>query len=95
MLLISYVRSLLYTPEHLTARMLWGRNASRPNSPSSLTFKAAKQQVIEQFERDYLVDSLQAAQGNITHAAESAGLHVTNFHAKMKKYDIHPHSFKL
>ncbi len=82
------------TPEHLVTHLSWGRSVSRPNARHS-TFKTAKKQVVEQFERDYIVDCLRAAHGNITHAARSSGLHVTNLRTKIKKYGIHPHAFKL
>ena len=81
-------------PEQLAAHVSWVKNASRPHDHQP-TFQAAKKQVVEQFERDYLVDCLQATQGNISHAARTSGLHVTNLSTKMKKYAIHPHAFKL
>ena len=81
-------------PEHLAAHVFRGKNASWPHDYQP-TFQVAKKQVVEQFERDYLVDCLQATQGNISHAARTSGLHVTNLYTKMKKYAIHPHTFKV
>ncbi len=82
------------TPEQLSAHLSWGKNASRFTDPQ-LTFQATKKQVVEQFERDYIVDCLRTAHGNITHAAKLSGLYTANLRAKIKKYDIHPHAFKL
>ena len=67
--------------------------AYKPKDKPS-TFKITKQRVIEKFEREYIVDSLKAANGNISRAAQTAGIHFKNFHAKMVKYEIDAHSFK-
>ena len=82
------------TPEHFDSHISRRKSTSRV-SDTPLTFKAAKQRVVEQFERDYLVDCLQAAHGNVTHAAQAADLHLTNMYAKFKKYGINPHTFKV
>jgi len=58
------------------------------------TFKVAKQRMIEKFEREYIMDCLKAAEGNISRAAQIAGIHFKNFYAKMGKYRIDPHVFK-
>jgi Nif-specific regulatory protein/two-component system response regulator HydG len=58
------------------------------------TFKIAKRQAIEKFEREYLVDCLRAAKGNISHAAQMAGIDFKNFHIKMTNYGIDAHAFK-
>jgi len=58
------------------------------------TFKLAKQRMIEKFECEYIMDCLKAAQGNISRAAQIAGIHFKNFYAKMVKYGIDPHVFK-
>jgi len=58
------------------------------------TFRLAKQQMIEKFEREYIMDCLKAAEGNISQAAKIAGIHFKNFYAKMIKYGIDPHVFK-
>ena len=57
-------------------------------------FKEAKQHAMEKFEREYINDCLKETRGNITHAAQNAGLHVTNFYIKLKKYNINPYQFK-
>ncbi len=57
-------------------------------------FRIAKQQVVATFERKYIADCLQAAKGNISCAAKTAGINVKNFYEKMKKYGINPHQFK-
>jgi transcriptional regulator with PAS, ATPase and Fis domain len=65
------------------------------SSESGLSpFQEAKQQAIETFERAYIIDCLKNARGNISRAAQTAGIHVTNLHLKIKKYHIDPHFFK-
>ncbi len=58
------------------------------------SFKLAKQQAVEQFERKYISDCLKTTSGNISRAAFAAGINVKNFYEKMTKYGIDPHSFK-
>ncbi len=59
-----------------------------------LTFMSAKQYAVEKFEREYICDCLNTTKGNISRAARTAGIDVKNFYAKMRKYEIDPHSFK-
>jgi transcriptional regulator with GAF, ATPase, and Fis domain len=60
----------------------------------SSSFKIAKAQALQKFEREYLTECLLAAQGCITHAAHIAGMDLKNFYAKMKRLGIDPHAFK-
>lgn len=76
-------------PTHL---LVSNSNGSAENELSP--FQEAKERVIEKFERTYIIDCLQHARGNISRAARSAGIHVTNLHLKIKKYHIDPHLFK-
>lgn len=50
----------------------------------ALTFREARQR----FERDYLITMLRRHQGNVTAAAEAAGIHRTHFYQKMRLYGI-------
>jgi DNA-binding NtrC family response regulator len=54
----------------------------------SNTFVKAKQQVIENFEREYLIQQLKDSGGVIRKAAKKAGMYEANFRRKMKKYGI-------
>jgi transcriptional regulator with GAF, ATPase, and Fis domain len=81
-------------PCHFPANLLGpGATAISKDKPS--IFKIAKRQVIEKFEREYLMDCLRATQGNISHAAQMAGIDFKNFHIKMTKYGIDAHAFKM
>ncbi len=53
-----------------------------------------KQQLIEKFEKEYISRVLRKHRGNITAAAQSAGLHYKNFCEKMKKYQLSKWDFK-
>jgi len=48
------------------------------------TFREAK----EKFEKEYVIETLRAAKGNISKAAELSQIHRPNFYEKLKKYDI-------
>jgi len=58
------------------------------------SFRLAKQRVLEDFERRYIIDCLCTASGNITQASNIAGMHVKNFFVKMKAHGIEPNEFK-
>ncbi|MBW2307897.1 MAG: sigma-54-dependent Fis family transcriptional regulator [Deltaproteobacteria bacterium] len=58
------------------------------------TFRAAKHRAVENFEREFIIECLKAAKGNISLGAKTAGINVKNFHVKMKNYRIDPRSFK-
>lgn len=79
-------------PEHLPEALR--RPTSRPGGIPQGTFKAAKQEVVERFERQYLRRCLEQSSGNIRRAAQLAELDYKNFHSKMSQYGIHPAEFK-
>ncbi|MHC4105326.1 MAG: sigma-54 interaction domain-containing protein [Planctomycetota bacterium] len=83
---------VIETPS-LPANLLIKDNTHSNNNLLS-PFQKAKQLTVEQFEQEYITECLRIARGNISKAARSAGMHVANLHAKIKKYDIDPHLFK-
>ncbi|MCG8417278.1 MAG: sigma 54-interacting transcriptional regulator [Proteobacteria bacterium] len=63
----------------------------RPTTSSELLetpFKEAKSQIIESFERDYLTHLLDKYRGNISRAAQAAGIDRNYIHRLVKKYNI-------
>jgi Nif-specific regulatory protein len=80
-------------PQHLPSR-LKAETLDSPSKESAMSFKLAKRKIVQQFERDYIVNSLEAANGNISRAAQNAGINVKNFYVKMSHYGIDPHNFK-
>lgn len=59
-------------------------------SVTHLTFKEAKEKIVSDFERQYLIQVLEKTNGVIKEAASLAGMHTKNFHEKMMKYNIQP-----
>jgi len=47
-----------------------------------------------QFDREYLISVLRAADGNVTNAARLAGKHRTDFYGLMKRYDLKRSDFR-
>jgi len=80
-------------PHHFPA-VVRGETADHGTADRPSSFKAAKERMIESFERDFIVHCLEAAGGNIRSAAREAGLHYKNFYEKMVKRGIDPHEFK-
>ena len=59
-----------------------------PENASSLTFKDAKEQLVEAFERQYLVDLLDRHEGNVSKAARAADMDRKTITRLMKKHGI-------
>jgi DNA-binding NtrC family response regulator len=55
---------------------------------STLSFREAKDRVVETFERDFLLQALRRNDGNITKAAEEIGMYRQNFQQKMRELGI-------
>jgi DNA-binding NtrC family response regulator len=53
-----------------------------------LSFREAKDQVVQAFERNFLLQALQRHGGNITKAAEEIGMYRQNFQQKMRELGI-------
>jgi DNA-binding NtrC family response regulator len=60
------------------------RGGAAPVSPNGLSYREAK----ERFERDYIVEALRRAGGNISKAARESGLARQNFHKKIVRYGV-------
>ena len=80
-------------PHHLPPNLSEVSKTTTMKKPLA-SFKAAKQQAVEAFESDYIIDCLKASHGNISHAAQAAGIDLKNFYDKMRKYGIDPGAFK-
>ena len=59
-----------------------------------LPFRKVKDEVIERFEREYLVRVLRLFDGNLSKASRHAGMTIKNFHEKMARYGLKKEEFK-
>jgi DNA-binding NtrC family response regulator len=77
-----------------TAALAEFAEASKPleeqavNGGSELKFREAKDKFVAQFERDFVVNALKASGGNISRAAERAGMYRQSFQQKMRELGI-------
>ncbi|MCG8608152.1 sigma-54 dependent transcriptional regulator, partial [bacterium] len=75
--------------------LIFGKNSSEsPAFVDEANFKAAKEQVVSEFEKDFLVARLRESNGNITRAANTAGMYKKNFIDKMKQHDVRAADYK-
>ena len=90
--LVVLSRTTAVEPAQLPPRFLCGRSTA--DTPTLSTFQRARQCAIEKFEKRFVIDCLRASNGNISRAARFGGIHATNLHSKIRKYDIDPTQFK-
>lgn len=70
------------------------KNETASCLPEETNFMAAKQKVIETFEKIFVIKRLKETRGNITQASINAGMYKSNFIDKMKQYGIDAKDFK-
>jgi DNA-binding NtrC family response regulator len=58
------------------------------------TFKEAKQQLVERFERQFIVEALERHHGNISKAAEEIGMYRQHLQLKLAEYGIDPSAYR-
>lgn len=83
-------RSKTITPEHLPEEMRSEDSNHEVSKLTSLTFKEAKEKVISDFERNFIIQMLEENKGNISKTANQMGMHKKNLHEKLNKYNIKP-----
>jgi Nif-specific regulatory protein len=90
---------------HLPDALQGGRPSAASDAPEAMEpegddsllsegFRAAKQRVVERFERDYITRCLRQAHGNISQAARLAAIDYKNFYTKMQQHGIDPAGFR-
>jgi DNA-binding NtrC family response regulator len=65
-----------------------GATAEAPGDGGELKFREAKEKFVGQWERDFFINALRASGGNISRAAERAGMYRQNFQQKMRELGI-------
>ncbi len=81
------------TLRHLPPEVFAGDSWESTDLPEN--FRAAKDRVIEGFERAFLTSILSVCGGIVSRAARRSGLSERNFHAKLRKYGIRGQSFRV
>ena len=68
--------------------------ASSEQDSTPLSLRIAKGRMVQQFERSYLMEVLAACEGNVSHAARTAGKERRSFQRLIHKYKIDLHQFR-
>ncbi len=79
---------------HLPARVQGQQKEQPLPFNEHLSFKDAKEQLLENFEREYIGQVLKRCDGNISRAARESGLHRKSIERLVKKYSLDPRSMK-
>ncbi|QRK13663.1 sigma 54-dependent Fis family transcriptional regulator [Archangium violaceum] len=75
-------------PEHLPPRVRGQAREGPLPFNEHLTFKDAKEQLLENFEREYITSVLTRCEGNLSRAARESGLHRKSIERLVKKYQL-------
>ncbi len=75
-------------PEHLPERVQGQARELPLPFNEHLTFKDAKEQLLEDFEREYVTRVLSRCEGNLSRAARESGLHRKSIERLVKKYQL-------
>ncbi|MET0404778.1 MAG: sigma 54-interacting transcriptional regulator [Cystobacter sp.] len=75
-------------PEHLPARVQGQARELPLPFNEHLTFKDAKEHLLENFEREYITRVLSRCEGNLSRAARESGLHRKSIERLVKKYQL-------
>ena len=82
-------QALLLAPgAEITPADLPGGTIGSAAPPTPVSFREAKERVVEAFERDFLLDALRRHGGNVTKAAEEVGMYRQNFQQKMRELGL-------
>jgi DNA-binding NtrC family response regulator len=79
---------------HLPVRIRSQHQESPLPFDEHLSFKDAKEQLLEKFEREYLLQVLRRCEGNISRAARESRLHRKSIERLMKKYQLDARAMK-
>ncbi len=80
--------------QHLPARVQGNQVEAPLPFNEHLSFKDAKEQLLENFEREYLTQVLKRCDGNISRAARESGLHRKSIERLVKKYNLDARAMK-
>ena len=70
------------------------RFAGTEAGTTGISFKEAKQNVIERFERQFILQALERHQGNISKAAEEMDMYRQHLQLKLAEYGIDPAAYR-
>ena len=82
-------------PGHLPPRVLGQVQEGPLPFNEHLSFKDAKEQLLENFEREYITSVLRRCEGNLSRAARESGLHRKSIERLVKKYTLDTRSMKV
>jgi DNA-binding NtrC family response regulator len=75
-------------PAHLPPRVRGQAREGPLPFNEHLSFKDAKEQLLENFEREYVTSVLTRCEGNLSRAARESGLHRKSIERLVKKYQL-------
>lgn len=87
---VSLTEREVIQPEDLSDFIHSPQKGVLPFSYENDSFKEAKEEIIEAFEKEYLINLLREHNGNISQAARTAGIDRRTIHRLIRKYNLKP-----
>ena len=91
---VILARSSTIGVEDLPERIRKAVASSSPPQTGARDYKTLKQQIIDNFEKNYLSEILKQAEGKISRAAELAGINRVNFYKLLRRHGFDPEEFR-
>ena len=85
------VRNVIHSPAAQVGQSV----NTHSSGAKSESFRDVKARLIERFEKEYIVQALELAQGNIAMAARASNKHRRAFWALMRKYEIDAEQYRV
>jgi DNA-binding NtrC family response regulator len=91
---LTFSEGPVVLPEHLPPRVRGAQREGQLPFNEHLSFKDAKEQLLESFEREYLLEVLKRCGGNVSRAARESGLHRKTLERMVKKHGLEPRTLR-
>ncbi len=81
-------------PDQIRNKPVMVASVAIPSIDSGVPFNDAKSDALEHFEKNYVLALLQKSKGNVSAAADLAGMHRSSFQRLIRKYHVQPAAIK-
>jgi transcriptional regulator with GAF, ATPase, and Fis domain len=93
---VALARENVLAPHSFPPEIFQSANLQNPDIPiTDRNFSAAKQAIVDAFEKKFLIERLTETGGNVSEAARISGIERQSFQRLMKKHKLYSRDFRL